>query len=738
MKHFQLFQKLLLIASFLILNAVCIAQPFQYIQFDTGKKAVYTYEEEDHPDHVKIWREIRPYDFQLYPRDINNQATVTLKGIVGPEPGFFSIVLNVYRTEHNQSEPTEPYFTKEYFLYYQYNSFEFQHNIEAILAEYRFELVLYDHYSNRVISQDIATRVVCGDVYIIYGQSNGLAEIAKRQQQDDAFGGDTDYGKYSRSFGRPQKGAEDYDNTWDQWAISTVLYDKYDIDRLGFVGAWGLKLQHDIQMLHRIPTCFINGSRGSTEIKYFLPEPDSVPDYFEFLKRRVYVSQLQKNIKGIFWWQGETDITKATPMDLYLQKYIELHSHLLMHYTFHKNYIIQICPGYHTVNALPVLEAQRRIPSNLPDVEIIASNGIDYRNGVHFFNEGYNEMSNRLFNLLSRDWYCNAELTTGINSPNIEIAYYDNDNMLVLQFDQEITYHNMNTLAEEIENDLVLNIDPKPSLIEAYISYNKLILSFEGNLPTVIGYHAEKDSEDKIKFIENPYGIGALSFGKIVVGEPPKAGSISFIENLYNISTCTIIESASGFVSGDISENKKAYEVFNCLRCIPDEPVNIRAGSDVTFSAAHLILLGPGFHAHRGCRFGAQVGYDLFAFTANNNCEPLKNQTFLVGAEKSNLNYQDQFQGNTSNIEIFGPDNKFNINVFPNPNMGIFQIGFDNYNESTVTIRIYNQNGIVIAEEVYNSSVNETSIDLSNCPKGVYFIHAFNKSAFIAKEVILI
>jgi uncharacterized delta-60 repeat protein len=86
--------------------------------------------------------------------------------------------------------------------------------------------------------------------------------------------------------------------------------------------------------------------------------------------------------------------------------------------------------------------------------------------------------------------------------------------------------------------------------------------------------------------------------------------------------------------------------------------------------------------------------------------------------------------GNAIGVSEFSKNNL--ISIYPNPNSGIFQIKSDE-SLKNATIKIYNTQGQIIFE----STQFVSEIDLSNQPKGIYFIQIKSEEKIINKKIVV-
>lgn len=137
-----------------------------------------------------IAREVRPVDYQLYPRNSSNKGTVVFSGT---DNGNNSTI-TFYTVKTNFNNVTSTYNMTTVNIVN--NRFSFSLQIDAELSEYAFAYYLNGQPFNMVT---LAEHVVCGDAYIISGQSNaattGLSSTDVNTL-NSAYGPGSTYGKY--------------------------------------------------------------------------------------------------------------------------------------------------------------------------------------------------------------------------------------------------------------------------------------------------------------------------------------------------------------------------------------------------------------------------------------------------------------------------------------------------------------------------------------------------------------
>lgn len=420
-----------------------------------------------------------PEDYQLYARNKLDSAEVKISGkVVGKEP-FDGLLLKVFKDDKYYSSQ-EASFNKK--------SFSIGSKIHSGLHEFKFEL--YVKKNGKDSLYHTVSHVVCGDAYIISGQSNSHASSSLATYSNP----------YCRSFG-VKTGYESYsdDDKKIRWGLATG-----NAPNLKGVGGWfkknkfgvgvcGMELMKLIVEKYQVPVCIINGGSGSSSIEenMLYPEQPSLETSFGRLAYRVNEAGLKDKVKAFFWHQGETNTNINKNPELYASNFDILLSDWKRTYTsLEKIYLFQLHPGCGGDYQSELRETQHQIADKYDMIEIMSTTGVTGHDNCHFSYEGYLEFANRIFPLVSRDFY--GEKTNAIVSPPKLInAFYKDKNYVVLKFDQPLlledkkdvkgtvhylkdqfffsngaTTEKVNTLVEEMtlnENELVLKIkDTKP------------------------------------------------------------------------------------------------------------------------------------------------------------------------------------------------------------------------------------------------------------------------------------
>jgi len=346
-----------------------------------------------------------PEKLQFYPRESNDSAIVPIMGTLY-QTGADSIYCIVSKNNIHILRYSQP-------LHYVNGkaAFFFSPTIHAELSEYSFEVGTISGSKDSILT--IRDSIVCGDAYLIGGQSNAI------------FGySDTNLNRtneYCRTFGQIfSKNIRD-----TLWTFSTANY--YG-DAPSSVSGWGLQLQHRILNENKIPSCIINGSYSGTIIEYHEPDSTYLLNLRSIYGRMLYRStkaKLAKAAKAIFWIHGELYST----VDTYYSDFKNLYEEWRKDYPgLQKIYLGQLRPSYcANIPIVDLRNLQRTIEDSLPLIETFALSGLPYQDGCHFHDSGWIAFGNMIYDLVATDFY-KATDTIGVHSPHIVKAFYTSPN----------------------------------------------------------------------------------------------------------------------------------------------------------------------------------------------------------------------------------------------------------------------------------------------------------------------
>jgi hypothetical protein len=373
----------------------------------------------------------KPENNQFYARDDKNEGTLHYNGTL--KENADAVFLRVTAND-------QPYTSESKKLLVD-KSYAFSIKLKPGLIKYKVEFG--SKTGDRETVLHTAANLVCGDAYLIQGQSN--AEATDVGKDDPAY-----TTEWIRSYGS-MSGSPD-GSRLKLWGNAVCR------DRKGGkvqIGYWGLELARRLVENHKMPICIINGAVGGSRIDQHQRNPTNPEDAATIYGRALWRAQQAKlthGIRGILWHQGENDQGADGPTggygwETYQQYFVDLSAAWkqdfpnIQHY-----YVFQIWPRACSmgINGSDnhLREMQRQLPAQFSNLHIMSTLGIKPPGGCHFPPAGYAEFARLICPLVERDNY-GKTFKAAITPPDLKMAYYRSDKQdeLVLEFDQPIAWN---------------------------------------------------------------------------------------------------------------------------------------------------------------------------------------------------------------------------------------------------------------------------------------------------------
>jgi hypothetical protein len=438
----------------------------------------------------------QPEDNQFYARDDNNEGKLYYNGkLPGPANFVFLKVYaddKIYKTESQQ--PASDL------------SYAFTVNLKPGLIRYKVEFGIKNKGKETILRS--VNNLLCGDAYLITGQSNALA----------TSWGDEDFWETSewiRSYGSPGN---------DPKSVSWGMPMRRSNNDSLTIGYWGFELARHLVESQKIPICIINGAVGGTRIDEHqrnIENPRDLNTIYGRLLFRVNQARLTHSIRGIFWHQGENDQGADGPdggfgWEKYKDYFINLAAAWKQDYpNVQHYYMFQIWPkscamGINGSDNI-LREVQRTLPKYFSNLSIMSTLGIKPAGTCHFSPEGYAEFARLIWPLVERDNY-GKFFTKSITPPDIKKAYYKSNqkDRIVLEFDQPVVWSD--SLKDQFYFD-----GKNGMILSGTASANTIIVKLKKpSTSKKITYLDSKSwSQDKLLYGEN--GIAALTFWDVPI-----------------------------------------------------------------------------------------------------------------------------------------------------------------------------------------------------------------------------
>jgi len=441
-------------------------------------------------------RDEQPQDNQFYARDDKNEGTLYYNGTL--EETADSVFLKVYADD-------KPYKGESSKLGAD-KSYAFAVKLKPGLVKYKVEFGTKRGATEKVLKT--VTNLVCGDAYIIQGQSNALAT-------DTGEKSPLDTSEWIRSYGRPPGNPQATpENLWCNPVWKARQEDKAEL------GYWGMELAKRLVASDKMPVCFINGAVGGTRIDQHQrndADPTDLTTIYGRTLWRVQQAKLTHGIRAILWHQGENNQGSAAPTGDYDWKsyqdyFIALAAAWkqdfpnLQHY-----YVFQIWPNACSMAGNSgggdmIREVQRSLPRLYSNLSVMSTLGIKPPGGCHFPLVGWAEFARLIQPLVERDLY-GKKFADSITPPNLMQASYAGaaKDTITLEFDQPVVW--MDSLASQIYLD-----GEKDKIASGSVKGNVVTLKLKSPATAQRITYLKESSWNQNDLFFGANGIAALTF----------------------------------------------------------------------------------------------------------------------------------------------------------------------------------------------------------------------------------
>ena len=449
----------------------------------------------------------KPEDGQFYARDDKGEGTLYYNGTLTEAAD--SVFLKVYADDKPyKTETARPAADKSY---------GFAVKLKPGLIKYKVEFGIRTGGKETV--QQTVSNIVCGDAYLIEGQSNALATDTHEQSPPDT-------NEWIRSYGRPPANAKEAPgNLWCNPVWKAQSGEKAEL------GWWGMELAKRLLESQKVPIFIINAAVGGTRIDQHqrnAADPTDLTTIYGRVLWRAQQAKLTHGIRGILWHQGESDQGSDGPTggygwEAYQQLFMEMSAGWkqdfpnVQHY-----YTFQIWPNSCSMadrmgSGDRLREKQRTLPQLFSHMSIMSTLGVRPPGGCHFPLVGWAEFARLIQPLIERDNYGKVP-AAAITPPNLLHASYagGTKDTIALEFDQPVVW--ADTLAGQFYLD-----GEKDKVASGSVSGNVLTLKLkEASAAQQITYLKEIAwSQDTL--LNGANGLAALTFCEV----PLQAGAAS-------------------------------------------------------------------------------------------------------------------------------------------------------------------------------------------------------------------
>jgi hypothetical protein len=361
---------------------------------------------------------------------------------------------------------------------------------------------------------ETVNNLVCGDAFIIDGQSNALATDTHEQSPPET-------NEWIRSYGRPAGNAREVP-PGNLWCCPVWKAQKGEKAELGW---WGMVLANRLLESQKVPIFILQAAVGGSRIDQHQrneADPTDLTTIYGRMLWRVQQAKLTHGIRAILWHQGENDQGSAGPTggygwETYHPYFVEMSAAWkqdfpnVQHY-----YIFQIWPNSCSMGGTMgsgdmIREKQRTLPQLYSNMGIMSTHGIRPPGPAHFPLEGWAEFARLIQPLIERDLYGKIP-TVSITPPNLKSASYASvaKDTLTLEFDQPVVWSD--ALAGQFYLD-----GEKDKVASGSVSGHVLTLKLkEASVAKKITYLKET-SWSQNTLLNGANGIAALTFCNVPI-----------------------------------------------------------------------------------------------------------------------------------------------------------------------------------------------------------------------------
>ncbi|MCF7732400.1 MAG: DUF2341 domain-containing protein [Akkermansiaceae bacterium] len=465
----------------------------------------------------------QPEDNQFYARDDKNEGTLFYNGTL--EQPADSVFLKLYADDKLIKTETQKPGADQ--------SYAFTVILKPGLIHYKVEFGTTTGTTEKVTKT--VKNLVCGDAYLIDGQSNAEATGPNNGPDEDPA---TPASEWIRSYGNQFEGT-----TKGGWgnAVRTHIWGKPNYGDHQ-IGAWGIELATNLVVKYSIPICILNGAYGGTPIWQHQVNPanrfDTSGEFYRNpykiyggLLTRVTAAKLTHGIRGVFWHQGENDSGAGAPTGdwnykSYQQYFMDMAAAWKQDYPNIRNYYVyQVWPLPCSMGPKDdgIREAQRTLPRLYSNLRVMSTVGAASehagRGACHFDLAGYAKFAAFMSPLVEQDHY-GLKPAHEVTAPNLKRAWFTSaaKNEVALDFGQPVVW------KDEAKVSLYLDGVVAP-ISSGSVAGNVLTLKLsKPSSSETITYLTGKDWDGKPEhLIFGANSIAALTFCDVGIASSPTA-----------------------------------------------------------------------------------------------------------------------------------------------------------------------------------------------------------------------
>lgn len=385
--------------------------------------------------------------------------------------------------------------------------------LEARLVRYTAEIGIVQGGAEKILRT--AKDLVCGDVFVIDGQSNALAT-------DFGEPAPTYTSEWIRTFGSTA-GDADAART-PVWGNAVCRAERGMLE----IGVWALELGRRWVAAHQVPVCIVNGAVGGTRIDQHQrneQDPTDVDTIYGRLLWRLREAKLTHGVRAILWHQGENDQGADGPTgrygwETYRDNFVAMAAGWRRDYpNVEHTYVFQIWPKACAMGVdgsdNMLRQVQRTLPRWFARMSSMSTLGIRPEGGCHYPLAGWAEFARLIQPLLERDL---LGLTPGasITPPDLLRAHFADAERrrIVLAFDQPVVW------SESLRSEFTLD-GARDQVVKGEAVGDTLVLELKAATTAAAITYLDSAHWQPENLLRGANGIAALTFCAVPIEPAP-------------------------------------------------------------------------------------------------------------------------------------------------------------------------------------------------------------------------
>ncbi len=446
-------------------------------------------------------RDEKPEDGQFFARDEKNEGVLHYNGALDAPAD--SVFLRLY-ADDKLIQTSRAKHGKDL-------SYALSARLKPGLIRYKVEFGTKAGGRETVLNT--VTNLVCGDAYIIEGQSNALATDTGEKSPPETS-------EWIRSYGRPSQNPKE--NQGNLWCLPVWRAQKGEKAELGW---WGMELAKRLVESQKLPVFIINAAVGGTRIDQHQCNPANPTDLTTIYGRmlwRLRQAKLTHGIRGILWHQGENDQGSDGPTggygwETYHPLFVEMAARWKQDFPNVRNYhVFQIWPNSCSMGGREgsgdrLREKQRTLPELFSNMSIMSTLGVRPPGGCHFQLVGWSEFARLIQPVIERDHYGRAAAAS-VTAPNLRRASYAGSasDTLALEFDQPVVW------SDSLVGQFYLDGE-KDKVASGSVAGSVLTLKLKEASPAKHITYLKENAWNQDTLVYGANGIAALTFCEVPI-----------------------------------------------------------------------------------------------------------------------------------------------------------------------------------------------------------------------------